>query len=894
MTGQCGLRIAVCLAMAVFVVVVVQGVAVAASAGVSWKVSLVAQPSNFAVTGSRPGEPVDQYSLVLTNTGGIVSSGRITLTDTLPAHATVGVEGIVGNGWECPADVGSSVISCVYEGVPALGQSPVLKVPLAVGAQDAGLNVVNSVVVSGGGASVATANVSTVVDAEEILPFDFLDFASQVSDISGAPDTQAGGHPYAFTTSMDFPEREVGGIPLRDVQSPKDMEIELPLGLIGDPQAASRCAIVDFFAKRCQPSSRVGTFFINFAEGYFSEEHSSGYPIYNIVPEHGYPAEFGLFAEQINRPALLYASVGPPPEYGLHVSAPDIPPAAGVTSVIVTFFGDPQGMDGGVNSSVPFLTNPSDCSGAPLVTRIEAETWEEQGTKVHDAAEAPPVAGCDLLRFEPSISLAPETTLADEPSGYTFDLQVPQSKSTSLESPATPDVKNVTVTLPRGVSIDPSAADGLGACPATGPEGFNLEGPEAVALNTAGAETSVSGHCPLDSQIATVEATTPLLAEPLHGHVYVAQPQCGGENQEACTQADAQNGRLFSLDMQLEGSGVVIKLHGIASANPSTGQLTVTFRENPQDPISDIKLNVTGGPRAPLANPQTCGEATTTSDITPWSSPETPDGTPSSAFEVTGCEGNPFAPSFTAGTTSTNAGAYTTFTATFDRPDRQQDLDAIQVTTPPGLLGMLSHVTLCGEPQAAQGACPSSSAIGTATASAGAGSHPYWVNGPVYLTGPYRGAPFGLSIVVAAKAGPFNLGTVVVRSAITIDPNTSALTITSDPLPQILDGVTLRSPDAERDRRRAPGSCSTQPTAGPNRSPARSPPRREPSASRLAIRRRRLRGLPVQARSSRASTRAKTSKLNGASLTVKVASSAGQANIGKVDVQLTDRRCPHG
>jgi hypothetical protein len=845
--------------------------------GVAWQVMLVAQPTNLALTGSRGGEPIDQYVIELTNTGSVASSGPITLTDALPAGVTVGgppqsekIDG--GEGWVCPIAEGQ-IVTCAFHGsVAALGRSPLLTIPVAVTATG---TLTDAATVSGGGAPVASARRSTEAGAPA-PPLEVLDgFSLQASDLSGAPATQAGGHPNGLTTILNFPYQEVTFRgPERPVGRPRDMEIDLPPGLVGDPQAATRCPIVRVFAHTCPASSRVGSLYVNLSQRLFLSEDNAGegvYPIFNVVPERGYPAEFGLFVEGIERPVFIYASVDPGPGYNVHISVPDIPAVAELNSAIVTFFGNPQGADETGDPPVPFFTNPSDCSGAPLVTKMKVNSWEEPSHWLEKEAVALPVAGCDLLQFLPSFSVAPESTVADEPSGYTFDLRVPQATA-GLEGTATPDVKDVSVTLPAGLSLSPPAADGLLACPAEGPEGINLTSPGA-------------GHCPPASQIGTVKAVTPLLAEPVEGQVYLAQPGCGGAGQPACGQADALDGNLYALYLQLEGSGVVVKLRGTASANPATGQLTATFKDNPQLPVSDLKLTLKGGPLAPLANPQQCGQAVTTTDITPWSSPETPDATPSSVFPVTGCEGSPFAPSFLAGTTTTAAGAYTSFTTTIARADRMQSLGAIQVQTPPGLLGMLSHVTLCQEPQAAQGACSSASRIGTSTAASGAGSHPFWVAGPVYLTGPYKGAPFGLSIAVPAKAGPFNLGTVVVRAAINVDPDTSILTVTSDPLPQILDGVPLRvqTVNVTIDRSQFmfnPTSCTAQQiTAKIASAQGSTVTAGSPFAAGGC------RNLPFNPQ-FKVATQAKTSKAKGASLDVKVVQPAGSANIRRVELQL--------
>jgi hypothetical protein len=607
-----------------------------------------------------------------------------------------------------------------------------------------------------------------------------------------------------------------------------------------------------------------------------------------VVPERGYPAEFGAFVPGVSKPAFLYVTVRTGSDYGLVVTAPDLPFAGEVTDVVTSFFGDPGKLDGSGGSPISLLTNQSDCAGGPSAVGLTADSWEEPGSWVHAKTPVPAVTGCGSLRFEPVLSLTPEgVAVAGGPSGFTTDLQVPQSQAV-VEGLATPDLKNVKVTLPAGLSLNPGAADGLVACPAEGPEGINITGPlssEEGPNGEAEGPRATAGHCPLASQVGTVEATTPALPQPLEGRVYVAAPGCGGAGQALCEERDVLDGNLFGMYLELEGSGVVIKQHGTVSANPVTGQLTASFRNLPQQPVSDIKLRLTGGPRAPLANPQACGQALTTTDMTPWSSPETPDANPSSAFTVTGCEGSLFAPSFLANTTSTGAGAYTDFSTTFGRTDQMQDLSAIQVQTPPGLLGMLSHVTLCDEPQAARGTCSPAAQIGTATAGVGAGSHPFWASGPVYLTGPYKGAPFGLSVAVPAKAGPFNLGTVVARAALNVDPVTSALTVTSDPLPQVLDGVPLRVQTINVIVNKSqfifnPTNCEAkQVTATLESAQGATAQVSSPFAAGGC------RNLPFNP-GFKVFTRAPGSKKKGTSFDVKVSSALGQANIRSVSVSL--------
>ena len=261
-----------------------------------------------------------------------------------------------------------------------------------------------------------------------------------------------------------------------------------------------------------------------------------------------------------------------------------------------------------------------------------------------------------------------------------------------------------------------------------------------------------------------------------------ASPECDSE--------DASNGKLYGIYLEAEGDAVIVKLKGSVSVDPVTGQISTAFVENPEVPFSDLHLEFFGGPRSPLANPSTCGEALTTSQLTPFSGMAAVE--PMSGFTVTGCPPPHFAPGFIAGSTSHQAGNYSPLNVTFSRHDLEGELGEITVQTP-GLLGTLAHVPLCGEPQAQQGTCSAASQIGEVTAAAGPDPDPYYVSGgKVFLTGPYGGAPFGLSIVEPAVAGPFNLGSVVVRGAIHVDPTTAALTIVTEQLPTVIDGIVLQ------------------------------------------------------------------------------------------------------
>ena len=642
--------------------------------------------------------------------------------------------------------------------------------------------------------------------------FGIADFAMQALNAGNTLDTQAGGHPYGLTTSFDFTASEqTAGVP-SPTEDVKDVLLNLPVGLAVNAQAAPKCPLhllqLGVENTGCSASSRIGVLGLQLSGDASSASQNETIALYNMVPEAGYPLEFG--ASYLGQRILMYGSVVRTGSgYGLRLAVPGVS-GPGVIGVSLTLFGDPAVRDGTSNAPEPLLTNPVDCSDGALPAKLEVDTW--QHPEVYLSAEAtayPSMSECDALQFQPMLSVTPEITQADEPSGYELQIRVPQVEDPS--GPATPDLKQAGVTLPAGVSLSPAAADGLVGCAAAGSSGINLGSgevgpagqdvgnPEATELGDDGLYRAAPGHCPEAATLGEVEIETPLLAQPLEGLVFLAQPECGGVAEPLCTVSDAEHGRLVGLYLEAAGSGVILKLAGRIAANPATGQLTVSFEELPQLSIGELKLRLKGGPRALLANPQTCGAAISSSDLSPWSSPVTQDAQALSTFSVSwdgmggACPATlPFGASLNAGVSTPTAGSFSPLTLTISRDDRQRDLSRIGVRLPPELDWMFSSVPLCAEPSAAEGTCLPASKIGSTLVAVGAGSHPFWLSGQVYLTGGYRGAPYGLSIVVPMVAGPFNLGSVLLRAAIAPDPSTGALTIAGDPLPQILDGVPLR------------------------------------------------------------------------------------------------------
>jgi hypothetical protein len=492
-------------------------------------------------------------------------------------------------------------------------------------------------------------------------------------------------------------------------------------------------------------------------------------PVFNLVPDPGHVAT--LAGSLLIATIPIQIDVRKDGSYGLTATISDISTLLPLVSTDLTLWGvpgDPShaaqrcgqlGNQCNPTNSVPetpFMTNPTNCSGAALTTTLSVDSYQNQGQFVTQSATQSAPTGCGQLAFSPSLTVTPDTSQADTPAGYDVDLSVPQNQDAS--GLATPDVQNVSVTLPAGTALSPAVANGLQGC-----------ADAQFAANT----------CPEASKVGTVSIATPLLPDNLTGAVWIGAPIPG---------------QMYRLFATASADNVTINLSGQINPNPSTGQLTAVFNQNPQLPFNDLNLKFFSGPLAPLANPETCGTATTTSDIAPYGSPATgADAAPSSSFTVTGCNTPAsFAPTFSAGTTNPVAGAFSSFTLTFGRQDTDQELSSLSATLPPGLFAKIAGVPQCPSANAAAGTCSAASQVGTATVGSGAGAHPIFLGGQVYLTGPYNGGQYGLATVVPAIAGPYNLGTVVVRQALHIDPNDAHVTAVSDPFPTILDGVPLR------------------------------------------------------------------------------------------------------
>jgi hypothetical protein len=670
-----------------------------------------------------------------------------------------------------------------------------------------------------------------IVVSSAQTPFGISEYFFGLENEEGLPERQAGGHPFQYTTTLAFNE---GAETLEPPAPPRNIRVDLPSGLVGNATIIPQCTETQFShivgenANECPPATVVGvaqvklTYRIAIGGG---ETPPTPFvvPVFNMVPSPGEPARFAFEAEEV--PVTIDTAVRTGRDYGIVANVTNTTTGASLLSSVVSLWGVPgdprhdsargwpcvsaghyetphlcEGTTDG--DPIPLLTLPTSCTGENLQTSVQATGWPQSpggeravsGPPLNQAP-VPGMVGCGRLPFEASIAVAPDVQEASKPTGLNVHIHVPQEGSLDAGGVAGADVRDTTVTLPEGVTLNPSGADGLQAC-SDSEIGFEgVESPSETSLFSASIGAS---FCPSASKVGAVKIKTPLLAHELEGSVYLA------------SQDENPFGSLVAMYLVAEDpvSGVLVKLPGEVSLNAVTGQITSTFKNTPQVPFEDLELHFYGGERAPLSTPARCGNYTTTAAFTPWSGNEPisasttftidsgPNGTPCPGAAL------PFAPSLTGGTTSIQAGGFSPFTTTITREDGQQSIQSVQLHMPPGLSGVLTGVPLCGEAQANAGTCGAASRIGSTIVSVGLGGDPYSVTGgEVFLTEKIAGspadAPFGLSVVNPAVAGPFNLGKVVVRAQIAIDPQTAQLTITTDAsgpykIPTILDGIPLQ------------------------------------------------------------------------------------------------------
>jgi hypothetical protein len=643
------------------------------------------------------------------------------------------------------------------------------------------------------------------------------DAKAVIHSYTSAPSTtQAGGHPDIVTT-FEIGSRftEIPIVPCT-CNDPKDVVLHAPAGVIANPHVVSTCAVAEIALFQCSADAQAGVVVLKVFSFVVV-------PIYRMEPRKGQAGLFGFtlpLGLAVPQNIIFNARTGS--DYGLDITT------AGISHLLPPLYyapifwgvpGDPKHdilrfipgeraigcatnpikeaaennipffqsceAEGGVKKPnptslpiAPLTQNPTTCAG-PLSSSIDTLSYD-RGV---DHAESlwPETTGCDQLSFDPSLSANPTTTQTDTASGLEVDLRVPQFQDPGTPSPS--EIRANTVTLPEGFSINPNAADGKTVC--------------TDADSRIG--TELEAECPEFSKVGTVTLDSSALPAPIDGYIYLAEPKPGNP---------------YRLVLTANGFGTAVKLLGSVRADSRTGQLVTAFEDLPQAPLQRLQLHFFGSERGLLATPAQCGTYPVRATFSPWDT-FISDQTSTQFFTLdsgpsgSACPGSvrSFNPDFEAGTADNTAGVHTPLDVRVTRPDGDQTLTGLTVTTPPGFTATLKGVPYCpqsaldriatpgysGRAEQALSACPAASQVGTAVAGAGAGTHPLYVGGKVYLAGPYKGAPLSLVVVVPAVSGPYDLGNVAVRAAIHVDPTTARVTAMSDPLPQILEGILIRT-----------------------------------------------------------------------------------------------------
>jgi hypothetical protein len=605
--------------------------------------------------------------------------------------------------------------------------------------------------------------------------------------------TQAAGHPnFGITDFRLFtaphPPTETGGFPAGFL---KEIVVDTPEGLSVNPQALAQCTIAQLTTLKCPVTSFVGVNYLTVAAqtpvggeclpaGECAQARVA-LPVFNLVPFEGVPSMVGFMTEA--GPTFIVGSLDPKDQHVIFTIEVHPPSEASPPIIESRLVFNGQSGDG------TYLTMPSNCAGG-------------QTTKLHlegqgELFEAPPfeastsfttavgASGCELVPFEPTIDTTPSGGAVDSPLATTVGVGIPFDPTEPI---ANSYLKIAKVVLPEGMGLNPASANGLIPC--------------TDAQFGKGTNNPIA--CPASSIIGNVEVQTPSLpADSLTGKVYVAQPLSN----------EASSGEQFRIFFQAasERYAVNVRLEGKVYPNPVTGQLTVVVPENPQATFSSFRLRMFGGSTGTLTSPPTCGPNTTNSALTPWSGQA--DASPSSSFTLTmdpgdgACPGSlaarRFTPTYTGKSDDNTANAYSPFRVRIGRQDGEQELKVADASLPYGMAGKIAGIPYCSETALAEAAgksgaaeiaapsCSSDSEIGNATTAAGSGNGPIKIPGKAYLAGPYKGAPLSMAVVTPAVAGPYDLGTVVVRAALNVEPETARITANSDEIPNVFGGVKL-------------------------------------------------------------------------------------------------------
>jgi hypothetical protein len=629
----------------------------------------------------------------------------------------------------------------------------------------------------------AQALPASVTPSTSALIGDFDDFG--IESLSGSLSTTAAGAHPDFTASFSLTHGTRVGRPYSDAHA-EEISVSVPPGLLGNPNAIPRCSMGEFVAfGNCKTDSQVGV-----AKVLITNQGLAFEPIYNLTPPHPKQevARLGFVAAFL--PVFIDVKVRTASDYGVTATVHSPPSLSGVLASETILWGNPADAshdaqrltavealncsesenaceNGGsrpstipVNERKPFMTNPSGCGSGQLGLKVTS--YQLPGKVFNASAPLSPITDCSGLPFAPSFTAEPTSHVAGAPTGLSTKLVIPQHEGSDERATAT--MREARVTLPAGMQVNPGAANWIEPCSA----------------EQVGYHQEVDAGCPDGSKLGTAKILSPALPEAIEGAIYQRTPEPGHQ---------------LGLWLVADQLGLHIKLPGELEPDKQSGRLTAVFRDLPQVPVSEIDLDVWGGGRAPLQNPDSCGTYATDFSFAPHSSD--PFAIGSSQMQIDqGC-GRPFGPKLRAGVTKPVAGKYSPLIVDLTREDNEQGLRGFKLTLPDGELAKIKGVARCSDAAAQAGACPEEARIGTVTAITGVGPDPLAIPQPgkptpaVYLGGPYEGSPLSVVTIAPAQAGPFDLGNLVVRSGLGLDPDTNRAVIDVDPLPQFFEGVGL-------------------------------------------------------------------------------------------------------
>jgi hypothetical protein len=770
-----------------------------------------------------------EYWMNVANVGDSTTAGKITLTLKLANGLTrkavrINIDSGYSGGWSCPGAPGDASVVCTTETpIRRRGASRGLTIEVDVkpSLEAGSVRTVTAKVEGGGAVKKAEAFETTPIEEGEagfgiVAP----SFVPDFFEADGlTPVREAGAHPPLLTVPFDFNTASVPSpvnpFEKAEAGSIRNLIVDLPPGFVGNPTAVGECTAAELTIAACPVQSQVGRMDITIPPP-GSRGPTQGFEgftlgVFNMVHPRNVISDLGFVIA--TNPVHIKISLDPANRYAIASKVPDINESLPPFNQKLTIWGvpaDPRhdsercplfSSEFGDTSEEctanmvprPFISVPAQCDSNNVFRLHHYDSWQESGIFGPQIDYTIPgnMTACDRPRFEPDVEIEPTGKQANTPTGLDVHVKVAQNENPNAL--ATPPVKRFTVRLPEGMSFSPSFADGLRSC--------------TLAQMQLGNNDPV--QCPDASRIGEVALHTPLLPKPAEGSMYLA------------AQGDNPFGSTFALLLVIhdtEERGVLIKIPGRVDVDPQTGQITTVFNDTPQFPFDDLTLKFRSGPRAPLVSPPTCGTQKIGIEVASYAQPQNPVDA-SNTYQVTeGPNGTPcppesskrtFRPSFSGGTLNPVAGSYSPFLFRLSRDDSEQELSQVTTTLPPGLVAKIAGIPFCpdqaiasistaegtGGQELARPACPAASQIGTISAGLGAGPGPNYFPGKVYLAGPYKGAQLSLAIVAPGLAGPFDLGNVVVRAALRVNPETAQVTAVSDPFPTILHGVLLRARD---------------------------------------------------------------------------------------------------